>query len=288
MASRVSLVKSKNSYDGVLAALKPLEKEIASKIKKAKRPIIKVNFVSTYRELAATPVEAVRATLDFLKPLYKDRILIVEGATLGETFEGFKNFGYLSLEDQFNVRLFDLNEDQASPVKLHNREGKPFNLPLANTVKDSDFIISVCRAKTHDTVIATLTLKNLVVGALHQRSKVHQGKMIHRNLCDLAKVIKPSLAILDGTVGMEGNGPTAGTEIHSGWIAAGLDFLAVDTLSLYLMGFELDNVGYLKLCQEEGLGNAYPKDVKVIGEDPEKLKKNFKPHSTHSSQIHWK
>lgn len=288
MTSKVSLAKNKNSYAGVLAALKPLENQIKAKIKGAKKPIIKVNFVSTYRELAATPVESVNATLEFLKPFYKDEILIVEGATLGETFEGYKNFGYLPLEKEYNVKLFDLNQDEASPVTLHDRNGHPFTLPFVNTVKNSDFIISICRAKTHNDVVITLTLKNLAVGSLHQRSRVHQDKVVHRNLCDLAKVAKPSLSIIDGTIGMEGDGPVGGTEINSGWVAAGLDFLAVDTLGLYLMGFELDKVGYLKLCQEEGLGNAYPEKVKVIGEDPEKLKKNFKPHSTYSSQINWR
>lgn len=338
MSSKVSLVKSLDSYDGVFAALKPLEKEISAKIKRSKKPIIKVNFVSTYRELAATPVEAVRATLDFLKPLYnrwqdslpseyqrrfqtspygeednksgqplpalenlkkkdpafskrkvyKDEILIVEGATLGETPEGFKNFGYLPLEEEYEVKLFDLNYDQASPVTLHDRDGQPFNLPLVNTVKNSDFIISLCRPKTHDAVVVTLSLKNLVVGSLLNRSRIHQGKMIHQNLADLAKVIKPSLAVIDGTIGMEGEGPTSGTEIKSGWVAAGLDFLAVDSLGAYLMGFELDNIGYLKLCHEESLGNAYPNKVKVIGEKPEDLRKIFQPHSTYSSQIRWR
>lgn len=288
MASKVSLAKSQNSYDGVLAALKPLEKEIASRLKKAKKPIIKVNFVSTYRELAATPVEAVRATLDFLKPHYRSQILIVEGATLGETFEGYKNYGYLPLEKEYNVKLFDLNQDETSPVKLHGRFGWSFSLPFAKTVRDSDFIISVCRAKTHDAVVVTLTLKNLVVGSLHQSSRVHQGKMIHKNLCDLAKVAKPSLSIIDGTIGMEGDGPVSGTEIRSGWVAAGLDFLAVDSLGAYLMGFELDDIGYLKLCQEEGLGKVYPNKVKVIGENPKFLRKNFRPHSTYSSQIKWR
>ena len=68
--SKITLVKSNNSYDGVLSALTPLKKDIAQKIRNAKRVIIKVNFVTIYNPLAATPVDSVRAVLDFLKPYF--------------------------------------------------------------------------------------------------------------------------------------------------------------------------------------------------------------------------
>ena len=289
--SKITLVKSNNSYDGVLSALTPLKKDIAQKIRNAKRVIIKVNFVTIYNPLAATPVDSVRAVLDFLKPYYSSQILVAEGATLGGTFEGYKNYGYFDLEKQYKVKLFDLNKDATSSVTLYDRRGKPFTIPFSNTVRNSDFIISVCRPKTHDTVVATLTLKNLLVGSLllDKRSHIHQGNMIHRNLFELAKIAKPSLSVLDGTVGMQGNGPIDGTKIAAHWASAGLDFLAVDTLALYLMGFQLEDVGYLTLCKEGRLGNAFQDgSVEVIGEDPKLLRKKFKPHATYRSQVQWR
>lgn len=288
MNSKVSLVRSENSFDGVMASLKPLEKEIRAKLQKTKKPIIKVNFVTCYEELAATPIEAIRALLTFLKPIYKNQIKIVEGAALGETLTGFKNYNYLPLEKEFNVKFIDLNQDDAEPVIMFNQKGQTFQTLMAKTVIDSDFIISLCRPKTHDTVVVTLTLKNLIVGSLIQKSKIHQGRMIHQNLCQLSKIVKPDLAILDGTLGMQGNGPIGGQEIKAGWVLSGLDFLSVDTLGAYLMGFNLSDIGYLKLCQKEDLGQAYPDDkIEIIGEKPESLRINFKPHSTYNYQIRW-
>lgn len=289
MASSVSLVKSKDSYDGVLAALKPLEKSVKKALKGKKRPLIKVNFVSTHEPLAATPVEAVQATLDFLQPLYSGKIMIVEGATLGSTPEGWRNFDYLPLKRKYKVKLVDLNHDRTRPVKLLDRQGRPFSIPLCQTVEKSDFVISICRPKTHDTVVVTLTLKNLLVGSILRRGLIHQGKMIHQNLLRLAKIIKPDLAILDGTFGMEGNGPVSGEAITAGWALASLDWLTADSLAAWLMGFNLKDIGYLFLAHQKKLGQAYPgRNVKVIGEKPAKLRKKFRPHKTYSSQINWR
>lgn len=288
MISKVYLVKSNNSYQGVLAAIDPFKKEIKKKITGNKKILIKPNFVSTSHPLAATPVKAVEAVLEFLAPIYKGKILIAEGATIGNTFEGFKNYGYLPLKEKYNIEFVDLNQDKTRPVEIFDKNGKPFEISLCQTIEKSDFIISVCRPKTHNEVVVTLSLKNLLVGSILERFSIHQGKMIHWNLLRLAKIIKPSLSVIDGTLGMEGEGPVFGNEIKSGWVAAGLDFLAIDSLAAWLTGFDIKNIGYLYLASLEGLGNVYPgKNVQVSGQDPKSLKKNFKPHSTYLEQIKW-
>lgn len=289
MNSKVSLVKSQNSFEGVLEALNPFKKELEKAVLDKKQLLIKVNFVSTSNSLAATPSKAVEAILEFLAPIYKEKILIAEGATLGTTPEGFKNYGYLPLKEKYNIEFVDLNKDKTRPVEIFDKNGQPFKIPLCQAVEKSDFIISVCRPKTHDTVVVTLSLKNLLVGSILKRGQIHQGKIIHQNLLKLTKIIKPSFSVIDGTVGMEGDGPVFGTEIKSGWVAAGFDWLTVDSLATWLMGFDIKNVGYLYLASQEGLGNIYPgKKVKIIGEAPKNLRKNFKPHSTYLEQIKWR
>jgi len=87
---------------------------------------------------------------------------------------------------------------------------------------------------------------------------------------------------------MEGRGPTFGTPIRSNWVLASTDFLAADSLATYLMGFDLKNVGYLYLCRKENLGNAYPDNIQIIGENPKKLRMHYKPHPTYKKQINWR
>ncbi len=290
MSETVSLVKSTHSYQGVLNSLEPFKEEIKAKLAVAKSPVIKVNFVRSDNPLAATPVDAVKATLEFIKPYYSGQIKIVEQASLGTTEEGFEKNGYLPLEQEYNCKLVNLKDDETYPLTILNNNDEEVEIPISKTLKDSDFIISVCRAKTHNAVVVTLTLKNLlvgcIVGGLSVRQQVH-GKNINQNLFKIAEFIKPDLAILDGTVGMQGEGPGQGHEIFAGWVAAGFDALAVDSLGTELMGFDLKDVGYLTLMKEADLGQAFP-DIEVIGEDHKPLKLNFEPHPTFEQQRLWR
>jgi hypothetical protein len=95
--AKVGLLKGNDRREVVYQALKKIEDQILPGIGN-KRILIKPNFVSTNRPLAATHVDAVRAILDFLKPHCKQQIMVAESASLGgSTFDGFKRYGYLPL-----------------------------------------------------------------------------------------------------------------------------------------------------------------------------------------------
>ncbi len=266
-----------------------IEDELAPKIKKAKRPVIKINFVSIKDELATTPARSVRAIVEFIRKYNSERILIVEEAVVGgSTFEGWERFGYSDLvRDHFGVELFDLKNDDRGSVEIYDREMKSFSVPFSKTMLDSDLLVSATRPKTHDTVVATLSGKNVAVGGIidpDNKVRIHKGKAIHRSLVSILDNCPPHLCLLDGTVGMEGQGPGDGEPIYSGWTAAGVNWLAIDTLGACLMGFNIDDIGYLSLAE----GVKYPSEVEVVGEDPKNLIKKFKPHSGFKKQIKWK
>jgi uncharacterized protein (DUF362 family) len=87
---------------------------------------------------------------------------------------------------------------------------------------------------------------------------------------------------------MAGNGPVEGSSIEAGWSLASMDALATDSLAAYLIGFEIDHIGYLNMLKEKDFGCLFPADdIQIEGEDPENLKKNFKPHDTFDSQKRW-
>jgi uncharacterized protein (DUF362 family) len=193
------------------------------------------------------------------------------------------------------------NAGQVRDDKEVSPDKKKIRLGLAEVYTKASFIVSICRPKTHDAVVVTLGIKNLLVGAIQQklfwrRSSIHKGKDIHRILAGLTDYVYPDLVVIDGAVGMEGNGPIDGTAIESGWALASFDALAADSLGAYLMGFKLEDIGYLNLIREKeflvrgrDVGGLYGKDdVEVVGEDPEKLVKPFKPHATFERQREWR
>ena len=116
MKSQVALVKGNDRYDNIARALDLIGDDIDLSDKK--RILIKPNFVSTRRQLAATHVEAVRAVLDWLRPRYDGPITIGEGAAVSDTFDGYRYFGYLDLAEEYNVRFVDLNQDEWAPIQV--------------------------------------------------------------------------------------------------------------------------------------------------------------------------
>ncbi len=162
--SQVALVRGSDRYNNIVQALNLIEGDIDLGDKKL--ILIKPNFVSTRRQLAATHVDAVRAVLDWLRPRYDGLITIGEGAATSDTFDGYRNFGYLALAEEYNVRFEDLNQDQWVPIEVYDRNLRPMAVRVARTTVESDFRISVGPPKTHDAVIVTLSLKNIVVGSL--------------------------------------------------------------------------------------------------------------------------
>lgn len=174
----VSLARRRTRRETVAAALEPIADEID--LRGVRRLLVKPNFVTPYRQLAATHVEAVRAVLDFLRQRYDGPIVVAEGAATAPTWEGFRNYGYESLVEAYDVELRDLNTDETVEVTVYDRHLRPMRLHLARTVAEADFRVSVCPPKTHDTVIVTLSIKNMAMGALvnpHAERRAAAGRL---------------------------------------------------------------------------------------------------------------
>ncbi|MFQ6014925.1 MAG: DUF362 domain-containing protein [Anaerolineae bacterium] len=330
MKSTVSLIRGDSRYDNVAKALDLIAHQIDLSHKR--KVLIKPNFVSTRRQLAATHVDAVRAVLDFLRERYHGPITIGEGPAASDAFEGYTNYGYQSLVEEYGVDLINLNAAPWQTVQVYDRKLRPLKLRLAKPVLESDYRISLALPKTHDTVVVTLSLKNMIMGSLIseygnsrgpgflslarelipariQRSllfdslkirilirlgktdkfAMHQGfPVINLNLYTLARLIPPHLSVIDGYEGMEGAGPVDGEPVPWGIALASTDFLAVDTVTAHLMGYPLEEVGYLYYCRQAGLGTGHLTDIEIVGNAAlTESTKSFRPHPTYRQQLAW-
>ena len=289
--AKVSLVKGNDRREIVYQALKNIEDEVLGSIGN-KRILIKPNFVVTTRELCATHVDAVRGILDFLKPHHQGQILVGESTiSRGGTFEGFKNYGYLPLEKEYNVKLMDLNKQPWVYRYAFGRGHQPLPIRIISTFFEPDlYIISAAKLKTHDRVVTTLSLKNILLGApLNDYKKNDKGLMhseynfspkavLHFNMFHLAQEIWPDLGVIDGFVGMEGNGPVGGDPVDARIALASRDPLAMDTLATKLMGFDPDKIMYLTAMARAGMGQGDLSRVQVLGTPAEQCQYHFKPH----------
>jgi uncharacterized protein (DUF362 family) len=288
----VSVVKSEGHYKGAAKALRLLEDQIERSLKGKKRVMVKPNFVSTSRQLAATHVEAVKAVLDLVLKHYQGRLIIGEGPALGNLESGIKNFGYAKLTDEYGVEFLDLNEDEHILLEGVDSNLNLMHFKVSKTLVESDYLISVAMPKTHDCVIATLSIKNVVVGSLvskREKEKIHQGtKAININIAKIAKYCMPSLALIDGYIGMEGAGPVNGDPIELGVSSASMFPVSLDAVMANIMGFEPNNIGYLHYLNEWSSGVADLDRVLILGETIENVRKEFTPHPTYTDQLKWR
>jgi len=300
MKSKVSLIKGSNRYSNIKKALEFLGPEIKKKIKSKKRILVKPNLVTAKPEkkAAVTHVDALAALLDFIIPLKskKAKIIIGEDCASDDTIKAFNNFGYRALQKKYKIKLKDLSKDRVVPVKIYSKTlKKDLKQHIFKTFLDSDFIISVGPPKTHDSVIVTLSLKNIVIGALAEKYKTgkenfHQGpKALNLSIARLGQVIHPHLSVIDGFKSMQGNGPTNGEIVNMNLALVSLDFLAADGLMTRIMGFDPEDVGYLHYCKKLKLGSLDLSDFKIVGNAKwQDNVRKFKPHLTYFLQKRWK
>jgi len=290
MKAKIAITKGDNRSQNIETALRLIEKEIC--LKKKRGLLIKVNFVSTRNQLAATHIDAMYPLLKFLRKRYDGKITIVE-STLGAAAVGFEKYGYLDLVREFGVELIDLNKGEWELVDLYDSRLRPMKLHFAKQVVNSDYRIVIGPAKTHDTVGVTLSLKNLAMGSLSythgDKIKMHQGYPVHNlNLYLLAKAYPPQLSIIDGFTGMEGNGPISGNPVTWGVAVISCDPVAADCLTAQMMGFNVSDIGYLWYCKRKGLGVGDIGDMDILGVNPKECYCKFKPHITYEEQKHWR
>ena len=291
-SAKVSLIKGNDRREIVYQALKKIEDEVLASIGDKKKILIKPNFVITSRQLAATHVDAVRGILDFLRPHYKNQIIVGESTISRQgTFDGFKNYGYLALEKEYNVKLIDLNHQPWQYRYVFGKGHRPTPIRIISTFLDPDlYIISAAKMKTHDRVVTTLSLKNILLGAplndyktndkrlTHAAYNFSREALLHYNMFHLAQEIYPDLGVIDGFVAMEGNGPASGTPVDARLALASLDPLAMDILATKLMGFDPSQIMYLTSMAQAGMGQGDLDKMEVLGTPPDQCQYHFKAH----------
>lgn len=306
--ARVALMHGEDRAAIAFNALKPFADDIRKAIGN-RRVVIKPNNVATDVQLCATHAGCLEGILEFLKSIGKtDNIVIAESAANGPTFEGFENYRYTNLASRYRVKLVDLDQDAVEVVHVFDeKDFRPHGVRMSKLLLDPDsYVISAAKLKTHDRIVATLSLKNIVFGAPIKDAGFRWGKnrtpgavndkpiahgsgfrAINYNLFDLARRLGPDLAVIDGYDGMQGNGPVGGTLVEHRVCIASTDWLAADRLGVELMGIDFAKVGYLNYCWKGGLGEADLGKIEVLGARVADHIRQYKLSTNIEKQLVW-
>jgi uncharacterized protein (DUF362 family) len=260
-------------------------------------------------QLSATHADCIEGILEFLKSIGKvGQAVIAESAANGPTLDGFANYGYPRVAAKCGVKQVDLDQEASALVHVFDQtDFRPHAVRMSQLLLDPNtFIISAAKLKTHDLVVTTLSLKNIILGAPikdagyafgNQRKKdarsdkriVHGGGVrgLNYNLFALAQTLHPHLAVIDGFDGMEGYGPTRGTAVDHRVCVVGTDWLAADRVAVELMGIDFAKVGYLNYCAQANLGEGDLTKIEIVGESLAKHIKSYKLAPNIDSQLIW-
>jgi uncharacterized protein (DUF362 family) len=254
---------------------------------RGKTVLLKPNFVGPdpQNQINTHPAVVAAARDSFLQ-LGAERVLLGDGPALDRDTEGVVESMHLrEYVRPLSGCFVDFNLDVPRKTVLRTNASTLKHLYFPETVLGADLVVSMPRMKTHHWAGVTLSLKNMfgiVPGNCYGWPKnILHWAGITRSLLDINATVRPDFAIVDGIIGMEGNGPTQGTPKPCGVLVMGDDPVAVDSTCTRIMGLIPERIEYLA---QAGLLLGHLKEEKIqqIGESiaqvvtPFEVLENFK------------
>ena len=240
-------MKGEDHYTIIYNSLKNIEDEVIRSIGD-RTILIKPNMVVANTPACATDPIAVKAILDFLKPHFKEQIIIGEST------------------DAYEKPFLDPNVYIISAAKMKTHSQCIVTLSLKNVLMAAP----VNDYRKNDWKVGDKF-------NMHVIPEAAKDGPIFYNLFQMAHYVYPDLAVIDGYEGMEGNGPAGGTAIASRMAIASLDALAADTVGATVMGFDAEIIPYLKFLNQGGFGQGNIMDIEVGGTPLSEFKMKFRP-----------
>ena len=221
---------------------------------RGRRVVIKPNLVDFEPGTAInTHPLLVHAACEAFRALGASQVTIAEGpGNRRDTLGLAEAAGYFRIIPGFEDSFVDLNVDEVTLVDLPQRFSRLKRVYLPNTVLGAALFVSMPKMKTHHWAGATLSMKNLfgvVPGGVYGWPKnVLHWAGIAESIADLHSVLPRAFTLVDGIVGMEGNGPIQGVAKPMGVLVAGTDPVAVDATCCRLMRLDPLRMEYMRMA----------------------------------------
>ncbi len=159
-----------------------------------------------------------------------------------------------------------VNMSRAPTVAVDCPDNKVLTRIDVPEVLRESYLVTVPAMKTHAKTVITGALKNQWGCLSKMRHEYHL--VLDDALADLNSVMRPALAVMDGTIGLEGNGPKSGRPKVADLILCSRDPVALDTVQAMLMQIDPSEVKHLTTCSERGIGTCDPEKIEIRGVDP--------------------
>jgi uncharacterized protein (DUF362 family) len=296
--SGLKLVRDRNegSYraEVVVAKVKAYEQDIVSVIRRGlielglqpswargKSVLLKPNLVEPIRDTPHinTHPAVVRAVVEVFRGWGASEVFVAEGqGHCRDSDLVLEQSGLLPVLEEDRIEFIDLNHDDVEFVPNRLRFTKLAELCLPTTLRRADLVVSLPKLKTHHWAGMTCAMKNLfgVMPGIYYgwpKNVLHR-EGISQSILDINGTVAPHLAIVDGIVGMEGDGPIMGSARTLGVLVMGTNLPAVDATSARLMQIDPRRIDYLAAASGR-LGPIEERHIEQRGEVIASLSQRF-------------
>ena len=278
-APLVSIVRAASYSEDLLGIIRRLLAEHKVEAR-GRRVVLKPNLVEFDPGTAInTHPDVVQAALEAFRSLGAAEVRIAEGpGHRRNTLELAEAAGYFQAIPKFEDIFTDLNLDDLARVDVPGARSRMSSYYLPHTALGADLLVSIPKMKCHHWVGATLSMKNLfglVPGGVYGWPKnVLHWAGIPECIADLDGLFPRGFSIVDGIVGMEGNGPIQGTPKQVGVIVGGAGRVAVDATCCRIMRIDPALIPYLTMAEKNG--ETVAASVRQIGEPVRAVQTEFR------------
>ena len=249
---------------------------------KGKRVLLKPNLVEVIKGASHinTHPLVIRGAIEAFLRLGAYRVMVGEGpGHVRDSYYVLEESGLAEVLYEDRIPFIDLNNDSLFSLRNKGKFSRLKEFSFPRTLRQVDIIVSMAKMKTHHWAGVTLSMKNMfgvMPGIVYgwPKNVLHYAG-IERSILDINATIKPHFSIVDGIIGMEGDGPIMGTPRHVGVLVLGRNLPAVDATSARIMGIDPYKVAYLKAASSR-LGPIKEKYIEQRGELINAVRKNFK------------
>lgn len=178
-----------------------------------------------------------------------------------------------------HLEFVDLNHDSVATVQNRGGMTQLSHLHFAHTVAAADVVVSLAKMKTHHWAGVTLAMKNcfgLMPGLVYGWPKnVLHWQGIERSIVDIVATARPAFGIVDGIIGMEGDGPLMGVAKKVGCLVMSDQLASLDATCATIMGFDPVRISYINELARRGFGATNVAAIQQVGESIARFQTKF-------------
>lgn len=242
------------------------------------RVLLKVNLLAARKpeDAVTTHPTVAKALTEYFQDAGAE-VVLGDSSAAGpiETRKALKVAGIEQVAKETKAKAVNFEAEGFAKIPAPEGSMRLNEIYVAKPVLDAQMVVTVPKLKNHNLTKFTGALKNLFgTVPTATRMNLHALGNIRRfsqGIVDIFSAVKPGLAIMDGVVGMDGNGPSFGTIRKTGIIAASRDSVALDAVCSSMVGYKENEILTTFEASNRGLGNGRLRDIQLMGTEAREL-----------------